>query len=93
MLSKRYGFIFTLVLAAFATPGLQAQAIIATPAGNGAGGISGDGGPATSAEIAALGMAPDNRGSVLIVAGDRIRKVDPAGIITSVARRRPWGRP
>ncbi len=70
--------------------------IISTVVGNGMSGFSGDGGPATNAEIgAAWGLAFDNSGSLFIsddIPGDdftpdavRIRKVTPDGIITTVA--------
>ncbi len=61
---------------------------ITTVAGNGTGGYSGDGGPATAAAIHnAVGVAADAEGNLLIAdAGNqRIRKVDPSGIITTVA--------
>ena len=48
--------------------------------------FSGDGGPATAAKLdfpTALGVAPDS--SVYIVDQNRIRKIDPSGIITTVA--------
>lgn len=68
--------------------------IITTVAGNGTFGFSGDGGPATSARIGVpLGVAVDREGNVYIAATDdffvdndtgHIRKVSPAGIITTV---------
>ncbi|MFN2507209.1 MAG: hypothetical protein ABR589_00360 [Chthoniobacterales bacterium] len=59
---------------------------ISTVAGNG-GDVSGDGGPATSAGIAPPEFVlPDNKGNFYITSGDtRVRKVDAAGIITTVA--------
>lgn len=62
--------------------------IITTVAGNGTKGDSGDGGPATSAELIASSLAVDSRGNLYI--GDfysnSVRKVDAAtGIITTVA--------
>ena len=62
--------------------------IITTVAGNGGSGFSGDGGPALQAQIGRperLHVARD--GSILfgVFNGARIRKVDPAGIITTVA--------
>jgi uncharacterized protein (TIGR03437 family) len=62
--------------------------VITTVAGNGAHGYSGDGGPATSAELnQPSGVAVDNAGSLFIAdqANNRIRMVNPAGIITTVA--------
>ena len=63
--------------------------IITTVAGNGTGGFSGDGGPATSAMLNDIdGMAADGLGNLYIVdsSNGRIRRVDKAtGIITTVA--------
>ena len=63
--------------------------IITTVAGNGdAGGFSGDGGPATSASLtSAVGVTLDTSGNLYISEfnGHRIRKVNTAGIITTVA--------
>lgn len=62
--------------------------IINTIAGNGTAGYSGDGGPATSAMINGPGsVAVDNAGNLYIAdsRNQRIRKVNPAGIITTVA--------
>jgi len=61
---------------------------ITTVAGNGAFGFSGDGGPATSARLASpWDVAVSADGSLYIAdqSNSRIRKVDPAGIITTVA--------
>jgi sugar lactone lactonase YvrE len=57
-------------------------------AGNGTWGFSGDGGPATSAQLARPGgVALDRAGNLYIVDGfnHRIRKVTPDGIITTIA--------
>jgi len=62
--------------------------IITTVAGNGAGGYSGDGGPATSASLYGPGgVAVGTDGSIYIAdqANLRIRRVGPDGIITTVA--------
>jgi len=62
--------------------------IITTLAGNGAVGFSGDGGPATSAELNYPGgAAVDAAGNVFIAdtRNHRIRKVTPGGIITTIA--------
>ncbi len=62
--------------------------VIRAFAGTGVGGFSGDGGPATSAQIRnvdGLSVAPD--GSLLIADtdNDRIRRVDPTGTISTIA--------
>jgi RHS repeat-associated protein len=61
--------------------------LISTVAGNGIGGFSGDGGPATAASISLpldIDLAPD--GSLYIAEQiHRIRRVDPEGNITTVA--------
>ena len=62
--------------------------IIATVAGIGTMGFSGDGGPATSAQLAhPNGLTVDGAGNLFIADYDnqRIRKVSTAGIITTVA--------
>ena len=62
--------------------------IINTVAGNGKYGFAGDGGPATSAELLYPGgVAVDRAGNIYIAdhGNNRIRKVDTAGIITTVA--------
>jgi trimeric autotransporter adhesin len=59
---------------------------ITTVAGTGSPGFSGDGGPATSANLDGGLGAVDSAGSIYIVGADRIRKVTAAtGIITTVA--------
>ena len=60
---------------------------ITTVAGNGTSGNSGDGGPATAAQIAGpTGLVLDGLGNLYISdnANEAIRKVDAAGIITTV---------
>lgn len=70
---------------------VDTNGIITTFAGTGAAGYSGDGGPATAAQlnIAAPrgGLATDSQGNLYIADGgnSRIRKVDTNGIITTVA--------
>lgn len=58
-------------------------------AGNGTSGFSGDGGPATSAKLNCLtgGVAVDSVGNLYIADfyNNRLRKVDTAGIITTIA--------
>ncbi|HWY98094.1 MAG TPA: T9SS type A sorting domain-containing protein [Bacteroidia bacterium] len=66
----------------------KSSGIITTIAGNGTGGFSGDGGPATNAELNLLhGVALDDSGNVFIADSYnyRIRKVDTKGIITTCA--------
>ncbi len=62
--------------------------VISTIAGNGTAGFSGDGGPATAAEIRPVDVAVDGLGSLYIAdtLNQRIRRVNLAsGIITTVA--------
>lgn len=61
---------------------------ITTVAGTGSQGFSGDGGPATAAQInTPIGVFVDVGGNVLIsdVGNQRIRKIDTHGVITTVA--------
>jgi sugar lactone lactonase YvrE len=67
---------------------VSAGGIITTVAGSGWCGYSGDGGPAASAMLwQPLGVAVDATGSLYIADAynSRVRKVSPAGIITTVA--------
>jgi sugar lactone lactonase YvrE len=69
---------------------VTASGLISTIAGMGgtAAGLSGDGGAATSAKLAApLGVAVDGNGNVYIAdtGNGRVRKVDTSGTITTVA--------
>jgi sugar lactone lactonase YvrE len=62
--------------------------VISTFAGTGISGFTGDGGPANAAEISyPNGLVVDSAGDVIIADGGnaRIRKVDPTGIITTIA--------
>src|SRR6266487_6833334 len=62
------------------------EGIITTFAGTGDGGWSGDGAPATAAQIdVPEGVAVGPDGSVYIAEGARVRRVGPDGIITTVA--------
>jgi uncharacterized protein (TIGR03437 family) len=72
---------------------VDTKGIITTFAGTGTAGYSGDGGPATSAKLglnltaAYQGVAVDSAGNVYIAdpANNRIRMVNPAGIISTFA--------
>jgi uncharacterized protein (TIGR03437 family) len=60
--------------------------IITTVAGNGTQGFSGDGGPATAAELdGPTGVAVDGAGNLFIADNNRIRKVSASGAIATVA--------
>jgi hypothetical protein len=62
--------------------------VITTIGGNGTHGFGGDGGPATSAELSyPAGIAYDHAGNLYIAdsSNSRVRKIDPSGIITTVA--------
>jgi hypothetical protein len=71
---------------------IDAHGTISTFAGTGAVGYAGDGGPASAATLAVagseVGIAMDHRGNLYIpdLGNHCIRKVDPAGIITTFAR-------
>ena len=70
--------------------------IISSFAGNGTAGFSGDGGPAASAQLTSpVDVTVDGSGNVFIAdrGNYRIRQVDPAGVITSVAGRIDDGGP
>jgi trimeric autotransporter adhesin len=65
---------------------IDLRGVIATVAGRGKCEFSGDGGPATAAGLAQpAGLAVDTDGSLYIVDGVRVRKVDSNGVITTVA--------
>ena len=60
--------------------------MIFTVAGEGTGGVGGDGGPATAAHVSPNAVAVDASGNLFIAdSSDRIRKVTPAGTISTVA--------
>jgi len=69
------------------TPPLEPVGIISTVAGNGSYGLAGDNGSALSASFSnnMSGVAVDSVGNVFIGDFSRVRKVNPAGIITTVA--------
>jgi len=67
---------------------LSFTGLVTTFAGNGGAGVSGDGGPATQAQIGRpFRVAVDSGGNVYIVnlSDSRVRKVTPAGIISTFA--------
>ena len=67
---------------------VDAAGAISTVAGDGTPGFRGDGGPATAAQLAVpTGVAPDGAGNLYIAdwLNHRIRKVDAAGVISTVA--------
>jgi len=66
---------------------IDAAGRITTVAGNGTSAFSGDNGPATQAGIAPYALAIDAAGNIYIADADnrRVRRVDPAGTITTVA--------
>ncbi len=65
---------------------ISSSGFITTCAGNGIGGWSGDGGPATAASIGASAICTDLAGNLFIGGGGVVRKVNMStGIISSVA--------
>lgn len=59
--------------------------IIETFAGNWSGSFSGDGGPAIAAGIQVRAITADTAGNILLAGGQRIRKVDASGNISTIA--------
>ena len=60
--------------------------VISTFAGTGVSGFSGDGGPASAAQFSSpAGLAFDGAGNLYVTDSARVRKITPAGIITTVA--------
>jgi sugar lactone lactonase YvrE len=73
---------------------ISTTGVITTVAGNGTSSSGGDGGPATNASLwAPRGLALDAVGNLYITefSGNRVRKVSPTGIISSVAGTGGWG--
>jgi uncharacterized protein (TIGR03437 family) len=65
---------------------ISASGIISTVAGNGVADFSGDGGPATDAQLSyPVGVTVDGAGNLFIAEYGRVRKVSSSGIITTVA--------
>jgi trimeric autotransporter adhesin len=88
MPKMRYAlFILMLVVSTDYSFGVQ-ENIITTVAGNGQAAFGGDGGPASEASLNMPGsVAVDAKGNVYIAdwQNERIRKINPAGIISTVA--------
>ncbi|WP_161499358.1 NHL domain-containing protein [Flavipsychrobacter stenotrophus] len=86
---KRWFSTCLVIILLLGTTSLFAQNYIATLAGNGLQSYSGDGGPATNAQLSgALAVRGDAVGNIYIVDGSnyRLRKVDAStGIITTIA--------
>ncbi len=65
---------------------IDAEGMITTIAGTGEGGFGGDGSPATEAQLlSANGLALDGSGNVYVADGNRIRRIDVGGVITTIA--------
>ena len=80
-------FLLTCVTGYVFSFSVHAQMLITTIAGNGSGTYSGDGGPATAAGVdQPQGSGIDNNGNIYFGGiGNRIRRVDTNGIITTIA--------
>lgn len=68
---------------------VDGNGIISTVAGTGERGYSGDGGPASAAQLHGFGefgggLALDDAGNLYVADGDKVRRIDPSGIITTV---------
>jgi sugar lactone lactonase YvrE len=66
---------------------VDSSGVITTIAGNGSGGFSGDGGPATAAQLFfPVGLAFDGAGNLYLadLSNNQVRKVDTLGMISSV---------
>ncbi len=66
--------------------------VLTVVAGNGTAGSEGDGGPAVQAQLNdPTDIYLDEEGNLYIAERSRVRKVDPSGIITTVAGGGAWG--
>ena len=84
---KRPYHLISLILMLTFSSGI-AQTVITTIAGNGVPGFSGDLGPAVNSEVLfGYRAIEDRQGNIFIAdaGNNRIRKIDPAGIITTIA--------
>lgn len=71
---------------------ISPNGIITTVAGKGVRGFSGDGGPATDAQVTAAGaLTTDNAGNLFFIDDSRVRKISPDGIIITVAGNGSYG--
>ncbi len=73
---------------------ISVSGIVATVAGNGTAGLSGDGGPGVNAQLnGPWGLAVDSAGNLYIADTNnfRVRRVSPDGIIATVAGIGGWG--
>ena len=73
---------------------IDPEGVITTIAGTGEWGFSGDGGPATEAQITIVrGLAVDESDNLYVTDPNnfRIRRIDPEGIITTIAGSGPTG--
>jgi sugar lactone lactonase YvrE len=87
MKSNRYLICFAVFMFGLFSTNLKAQ-VISTYAGNGTGGYTVDGVAATAAELnTPAGIVLDAAGNMFIAdaANGRVRKINPAGIITTIA--------
>ncbi|HUQ62617.1 MAG TPA: hypothetical protein VM121_02540 [Acidimicrobiales bacterium] len=64
---------------------IDASGTITTIAGNGSSVSSGDGGPAIAAGLQVAGVAVDGAGNIFVVDDTRVRKINAAGVISTVA--------
>ena len=70
---------------------IDASGVITTIAGTGARGASGDGGPASEAELQGVSnVAIDAGGNVYVATWQRVRRIDPSGTITTLAGSGEW---